>query len=237
MIPTHYDDFFAPLDADLGFAANVDLAAVEDELAAVSRDLEVAALPRIDRPCRAVVDSDAVGRGSQGRGETDEPKHSSGRLRAHRGSRSRLAGADPQESRPAAATTTTRPPLGRVEHDDRGGDRSAEDVTVTAAEYEFDLSATPTEETTSVTFDNQGKEFHVMVFAKLNEGFTLDQAIKLEGEKGSAETIAQTQAEPGETKTVEVKKPLEPGDYAILCPIGGPDGPHYELGQLVEFEL
>ena len=49
VIPTHYDDFFAPLDADLGFAANVDLAAVEDELASVSRDLEVAALPRIDR--------------------------------------------------------------------------------------------------------------------------------------------------------------------------------------------
>ena len=84
---------------------------------------------------------------------------------------------------------------------------------------------------------NQGKEFHVMVFAKLNEGFTLDQAIKLEGEKGSAETIAQTQAEPGETKTVKVKKPLEPGAYAILCPLEGPDGPHYELGQLVEFDL
>ena len=32
VIPTHYDDFFAPLDAELGFAANVDLAAVENEL-------------------------------------------------------------------------------------------------------------------------------------------------------------------------------------------------------------
>ena len=114
---------------------------------------------------------------------------------------------------------------------------SAEEVTLTAEEYTFDLSATPTAETKSVTFDNQGKEFHVMIFARINEGFTVDEAIELEGEKGSAEVAAEAEAAPGKSTTVEVKQPLEPGSYAMLCPIEGKDGPHSELGQLEEFEI
>ena len=114
---------------------------------------------------------------------------------------------------------------------------SAEEVTVTAEEYTFDLSATPTAETKSVTFDNQGEEFHVMIFARINEGFTVDEAIELEGEKGSAEVAAEAEAAPGKSTTVEVTKPLEPGSYAMLCPIESKDGPHYELGQLEEFEI
>lgn len=114
---------------------------------------------------------------------------------------------------------------------------SAEEVTVTATEYEFDLSATPTADTQSVTFQNDGKEFHVMIFARINEGFTLDEAVKLEGEKGSAEEIASLEGPPGQSTTAEIKKPIEPGSYAILCPIGGPEGAHYELGQLEEFEI
>jgi hypothetical protein len=114
---------------------------------------------------------------------------------------------------------------------------SAEEVTVTAEEYTFDLSATPAADTKSVTFDNQGKEFHVMIFARINEGFTVDEAVKMQGEKGSAELIAQTEAPPGKTKTVPVKKPIEPGSYAMLCPIEGPEGAHYKLGQLEEFEI
>jgi hypothetical protein len=114
---------------------------------------------------------------------------------------------------------------------------SAEEVTVTAEEYSFDLSATPTADTKSVTFDNQGKEFHVMIFARLNEGFTVDEAVELQGKKGSATVVAETEAPPGKTKTVAVKEPIEPGDYAMLCPIGGPDGPHYKLGQLQEFAI
>jgi hypothetical protein len=114
---------------------------------------------------------------------------------------------------------------------------SAEEVTLTADEYTFDLSATPTAETKEVSFDNQGEEFHVMIFARINEGFTLDEAVKLQGEKGSAETIAEAEAAPGKTEVVKVKKPIEPGEYAMLCPIGGPEGPHYKLGQLEEFSV
>jgi len=117
---------------------------------------------------------------------------------------------------------------------------SAEEVTLTATEYEFDLSATPTAETQSVAFDNQGEEFHVMIFARINEGFTLDEAIEMEGEKGSATIVAQVEAPPGESKTAEIKKEIEPGPYAMLCPITSKESegtPHFELGQLQEFDI
>jgi L-ascorbate metabolism protein UlaG (beta-lactamase superfamily) len=45
VIPTHYDDFFRPLDQPMGFTANVNLAHIPDEVARVSRDITVAALP------------------------------------------------------------------------------------------------------------------------------------------------------------------------------------------------
>lgn len=115
---------------------------------------------------------------------------------------------------------------------------SAEEVTLTATEYEFDLSATPAADTKTVEFVNDGKEFHVLVFAKINEGFTLDEAIELEGEKGSAETVGESQAEPGTTQTVKITQPLEAGSYAMLCPLQTKEGePHYELGQLQEFQI
>jgi hypothetical protein len=114
---------------------------------------------------------------------------------------------------------------------------SAEEVTVTATEYEFDLSATPGADTKSVTFQNDGKEFHVMIFARINEGYTVEEAIKLQGEKGSAEEVASLEGPPGQSTTADIKGPIEPGSYAILCPIEGPEGAHYELGQLEEFEI
>jgi L-ascorbate metabolism protein UlaG (beta-lactamase superfamily) len=45
IVPTHYDDFFRPLNTEMGFTTNVNLAHVPDEIHAVSRDFEVAALP------------------------------------------------------------------------------------------------------------------------------------------------------------------------------------------------
>jgi L-ascorbate metabolism protein UlaG (beta-lactamase superfamily) len=45
IVPTHYDDFFRPLDAQMQFTTNVNLAHVPDEIRAISADFEVAALP------------------------------------------------------------------------------------------------------------------------------------------------------------------------------------------------
>jgi L-ascorbate metabolism protein UlaG (beta-lactamase superfamily) len=49
VIPTHYDNFFRPLGADLEFVANVQLEALPEEIGAVSREIEIAALPRADQ--------------------------------------------------------------------------------------------------------------------------------------------------------------------------------------------
>jgi L-ascorbate metabolism protein UlaG (beta-lactamase superfamily) len=48
VVPTHYDNFFAPLGDPLKFVANVQLRALPEEIAAVSHEIEVAALPRAD---------------------------------------------------------------------------------------------------------------------------------------------------------------------------------------------
>jgi L-ascorbate metabolism protein UlaG (beta-lactamase superfamily) len=48
VIPTHYDNFFRPLGEEMAFVANVQLARLPDEIGAVSREIEVAALPRAD---------------------------------------------------------------------------------------------------------------------------------------------------------------------------------------------
>jgi hypothetical protein len=117
-----------------------------------------------------------------------------------------------------------------------------ESVTLTADDaggnYTFELSATPTAETTEVIFDNQGSEPHALIAARLGEGFTVEEAFELEGRKGSAETFIEGGANPGKSQAYKLKQPLEPGNYAMLCPIGGA-GPqsHWQQGQLQEFTI
>ncbi|MEA2450287.1 MAG: hypothetical protein QOG63_2219 [Thermoleophilaceae bacterium] len=48
VVPTHYDDFFAPLGRRVDFVTRVRLADVPDEVSAVARDARVVALPRVD---------------------------------------------------------------------------------------------------------------------------------------------------------------------------------------------
>jgi L-ascorbate metabolism protein UlaG (beta-lactamase superfamily) len=48
VIPTHYDNFFRPLGQRMEFVANVQLTELPEEIAAVSREIEIAALPRAD---------------------------------------------------------------------------------------------------------------------------------------------------------------------------------------------
>jgi len=48
LVPTHYDDFFAPLGRPMKLVRKVDLEALPDEISAVSRDATIAALDRLD---------------------------------------------------------------------------------------------------------------------------------------------------------------------------------------------
>jgi L-ascorbate metabolism protein UlaG (beta-lactamase superfamily) len=48
VVPTHYDNFFRPLGRRLEFVTDVRLSELPEEIGAVSRDIELAALPRSD---------------------------------------------------------------------------------------------------------------------------------------------------------------------------------------------
>ena len=50
VVPTHYDDFFRPLGQELEFVTAAELARLPEEIGAVSGEIELAALPRADRP-------------------------------------------------------------------------------------------------------------------------------------------------------------------------------------------
>jgi len=50
VVPTHYDNFFRPLGQRMEFVSDVRLAVLPEEIGAVSRDVELAALPRADFP-------------------------------------------------------------------------------------------------------------------------------------------------------------------------------------------
>lgn len=50
VVPTHYDNFFRPLGQDLEFVTAAELSRLPDEIGAVSREIELAALARADRP-------------------------------------------------------------------------------------------------------------------------------------------------------------------------------------------
>jgi hypothetical protein len=138
-------------------------------------------------------------------------------------------------------------PLGLVacggdDDDEETTEASAGRVTVTTSDtadgYTWDVSPTPTAKTTSVTLQNKSEEDHALVFARLGEGYTVDEAYELEGRKGSAtEVIQTTGARPEQSATAKVIKPLDPGKYVLLCPVAGKVGPHYKLGQLAEFAI
>ncbi|HXF31721.1 MAG TPA: MBL fold metallo-hydrolase [Solirubrobacterales bacterium] len=48
VVPTHYDNFFRPLGQELEFVTAAELARLPEEIAAVSGEIELAALPRAD---------------------------------------------------------------------------------------------------------------------------------------------------------------------------------------------
>jgi L-ascorbate metabolism protein UlaG (beta-lactamase superfamily) len=48
VVPTHYDNFFRPLGAEMEFVSGVQISGLPEEIGAVSRDVRLAALPRAD---------------------------------------------------------------------------------------------------------------------------------------------------------------------------------------------
>ena len=135
---------------------------------------------------------------------------------------------DDEDSAATEAATTTE------------ASTDATTVDVTGTEYSFELSATPTADTQEVTYTNDGEEAHDLIFVKLAEGATLDEAFEAQGRKGTTEEeIGTTFAQPGQSgKPIEVKKPLDAGTYAMVCTLQTADGEfHYDLGMQEEFTI
>jgi len=133
--------------------------------------------------------------------------------------------------------------------DDETTEASAEKLTVTTSDttdgYTWEVSPTPTAETKSVTLKNESEEKHALSFARLGEGYTVDEAYEVAhgglqdvAEGSATDVITPRGVGPGKSATAEVTEPLTTaGDYVLLCPLAGKDAPHYKLGQLAEFAI
>jgi hypothetical protein len=117
----------------------------------------------------------------------------------------------------------------------------AEQITVIATDYAFDIPAVPTGKV-AFTMENAGDEPHFMYVVKLNEGATLAEALEAEAagedpdrfvaeEIGGSSTVG-----PGQTSVLNAD--LTPGTYGMLCFVSAPEGaPHAALGMAEEFTV
>ena len=123
-------------------------------------------------------------------------------------------------------------------------DPEATRVDVTASEYTFEfepqeIPAGPI----SFVMTNAGAEVHFLVFSRINEGHTMEEALAFEGDPDEAGITSPVEydsglAAPGGADEEVVTNDLEAGDYAMLCFIPGPDGtPHVFSGMAVPFTV
>jgi hypothetical protein len=115
-------------------------------------------------------------------------------------------------------------------------DNAATRVDVTATDFAFDIPAVAAGRT-SFVLNNEGEEAHIMVFFKLADGATLEDALASEtgeGIEGSWGTnIAATG---GDTEAITFD--VEPGNYGVVCFLPTTDGtPHFMLGMQKEFSV
>lgn len=116
----------------------------------------------------------------------------------------------------------------------------AEVISVTALDFGFagipsEIPAGPV----SFELTNTGESAHEMAIFKLGDGVVLDELLA-SGEEPSeedAQEIGGTFAPPGEGG-VYANTELEPGSYAVVCFIPGPEGKaHHELGMKTTFTV
>lgn len=116
----------------------------------------------------------------------------------------------------------------------------AEVVPVTAVDFAF--QGIPSEVPAGpVAFEltNDGDAAHEMVIFELGEGADMNELLAAEEPptEEQAREVGGTFAPPGEGG-VYANVDLDPGTYAVVCFIPGPEGkPHYELGMKSTFEV
>lgn len=122
-------------------------------------------------------------------------------------------------------------------------DENANRVDVTATDYAFEFGPVPAGPTSFVMV-NEGEEAHFMVLTRILDGHTLDEALAHDGDPEEAGLVEDVEggdsplAAPGGEDEEVMNVDLEPGNYAMLCFIGGPDGtPHAFTGMAEEFTV
>jgi plastocyanin len=128
-------------------------------------------------------------------------------------------------------------------------------LTITGSEYKFELDKPSIDEgTLQVTFNNAGKELHVVGWQRLKAGTTFQafsEAVQKDWEsamglKEPASGLLQEQEEngvttgvlsPGQGNTITTNL-VKAGSYALLCYIPSPDGPpHLAKGMVAGLEV
>ena len=109
-------------------------------------------------------------------------------------------------------------------------------VTVTTTDYSFDAPAELPAGLTTFRLVNRGPSIHHIQLVKFGEGKTLDDfmaALKAGGPPPEWATMegGPNPSELGDTSSTTVT--LEPGNYAMICFVPGPDGvPHLAKGMV-----
>jgi uncharacterized cupredoxin-like copper-binding protein len=109
-------------------------------------------------------------------------------------------------------------------------------VTVTATDYRFDAPAELPAGLTTFRLVNQGPSIHHVQLVKFGEGKTFDDfmaALKAGGPPPKWATMEGGPNPPELGDTASTTVMLEPGNYAMLCFVPGPDGvPHVAKGMV-----
>jgi hypothetical protein len=133
-----------------------------------------------------------------------------------------------------------------------GGSSTAGGLTVKATEYNFDVTGTAAGGFNKVTFENDGKEPHILVAVKLQPGKTVADALPLLEQQGEPDPTATAAVFDGDPGTAFYGTPgllapggsettiadLPAGNYAFVCFLPSPDGqPHFSLGMAKDFTV
>lgn len=116
----------------------------------------------------------------------------------------------------------------------------AEEIEVTAREYEFGIPAGIEAGKVAFTLVNEGNEMHIFGYGRLNEGATFEQ-LKAEVEAGNEPALMTDEGLTGLTGPEgrsTVNGEVQSGTYVAYCFIPAPTGEsHMSLGMLVPFEV
>jgi hypothetical protein len=110
--------------------------------------------------------------------------------------------------------------------DARGRDGLRE-LTITAADYAFDVADTVTAGLTRIRLANKGKQFHHAQLVRLEEGKTLEDLMETIGRGAPTPSWITWVGGPEATALTSIGEAtlaLEPGNYAVICLIDSPDG-------------